>query len=235
MRAAALLHQLPAKGLKMARREPGSSKGKSGKKKPAPGGLQLKGGKGAKPKAAKAKAEDRPSRLTGRPPSNAETESFVVYAEKVRKQDKKIQEAADALRGEKGTLNGIYSAMKQSGISQARVNVLKKTVKEEKRSAADRLVEAREMAWQAKCINSPAVQLGLFGDLLKEPSLDEYRGMGEHDGRNGESIDNAPGKAGSPENLAYIDGWHVGQKENAEKLMEQMGQQIAGDDTTAVH
>lgn len=215
----------------MARREPGSSKGKTSKKKPAQvGGLQLKGGKGKKPAAAKnakAKGDDRPSRLTGRPPSNAETEAFVIYAEKVRAQDKKIQDAADDLRGEKGKLNGIYTAMKESGISRARINVLKKTIKEEKRAAADRLAEAREMAWQAKVINSPAVQLGLFGDLLKEPSLDEYRAMGEHAGRNGESIDEAPGKPGSPENKAYCDGWHVGQKENADKLVEQMGQQPA--------
>lgn len=173
--------------------------------------------------------------MTGRPPSNAETESFVVYANQVRAQDKKIQDAADDLRAEKGKINGIYSAMKESGISRQRIAVLKKTIKEEKRAAVDRMAEAREMAWQAKVINSPAVQLGLFGDLLKEPSLEEYKAMGEHAGRNGESIDEAPGKPGSPENAAYCEGWHIGQKENADKLVEQMGHQPAGDGKTAVH
>lgn len=217
----------------MARREPGSSKAKKRRAVPK-GGLELKGGKGTKPKAGKTKAGDRPETLLSRPPSNADAEAFAVYAEKARKQNKLLAEAIAAASGERGALRGIYGAMKESGITRMRIEVLKKTLKEELRPPAERVREAREMAWQAKTLNSPAVQLGLFGDMLKEPSLEEYRAMGEHAGRQGETIDQAPGKPDSPEHKAFCEGWHVGQKENADKLVEQMGHQAAPD-TPAVH
>lgn len=169
-----------------------------------------------------------------RPPSNADAEAFAVYAEKVRKQAKLLADATAEASSQRAALRGIYAAMKDTGITTMRINVLKKTLKEELRPPAERVREAREMAWQAKTLNSPAVQLGLFGDMLKEPSLEEYEAMGEHAGRQGETIDQAPGKPDSPENRAFCTGWHRGQKENADKLVEAMGHQPAPD-TPAVH
>lgn len=215
----------------MARREAGSGKKAKPKKKPA-GGLALKGGSGRKPKAA---ASNVVNISNFRPPSQADEESFAVWSEKVRKQDKRIQDAADALRGTKGELNGIYSAMKEGGISQQRINVLKKTIKEEKRQPRDRLAEAREMAWQAKVIKSPAIQLGLFNGLLVEPTLDEWSQIGEAAGLAGEGADGAPGKEGSPAFQAYISGWKKGQKVHADKLLESMGEQPGAGAGEPVH
>lgn len=186
-----------------------------------------------KSKADKAAAGDSKARELPnfRPPSNAETEAFQIIAEKARAQNARIRKAAEELSGEKGKLAGIYDTAKEQGIPASRLRVLKKTLKEELRDQGERLVEAREMAWQAKVLNSPMVQLGLFDGLLKEPSQDEYRLMGRHAGRNGESSDSAPGKPGSPEHTAFMDGWKEGQKENADKLVEQMGHQASPDRT----
>lgn len=216
----------------MAKREAGSKS-----KKPKAKGLPLKGGKSARSrKPAAAAASGNVVQLNNfRPPSQADEESFAVYAEKVRKQDKRIQDAADALRGEKGSLNGIYTAMKESGISINRIKVLKMTIKEEKRTPRDRLAEAREMAWQAKVINSPAVQLGLFDGLIKEPTLDEWAAMGEQAGLAGEGADEAPGKEGSPEYQAYLSGWKKGQKVHADKLLSDMGEQPGAAADQPVH
>lgn len=215
----------------MARREAGKS-GKGKAKVVASSGRKAKSGDSKKPAKADGKARELPN---FRPPSNAETEQFTIIAEQAKKQNARIKTAQEELSREKGKLSAIYDGAKESGMQASRLRVLKKTLKEELRDQGERLAEAREMAWQAKTLNSPMVQLGLFDGLLKEPSIDEYRLMGQHAGRNGESVDNLPGKPGSPEHTAALEGWKIGQKENADSLVEQMGQQPAAADVETRH
>lgn len=155
-------------------------------------------------------------------PTPGDTESFAVWAGKASKQASIVQKAQELLSSERGALGGIYTSMRDAGISASRIAVFKKTLKEEKRDPADRMAEARELAWQAKVLNSPMVQLGLFVGLLNEPTLEEYELMGEHMGRKGESADLLPGKEGSPERTHAMAGWKKGQKENADKLADKM-------------
>lgn len=196
----------------------------------------------SKPKSAKKKAA-RSKKIDGaeganvvhlsnmRPPSAKDEESFVIWAGKIKRQRVLVKKAEDALRSERGSLGTLYTAAKEGGIPGERLRILKQTLREEDRDAAERLAEAREMAFQAKALKSPMIQLGMFDGLLKAPTMEEFELMGEHAGKNGESIDGAPGKPGSPEHTHYVSGWKKGQAANVkalEKTMKAGGEEGGG-------
>lgn len=194
----------------MARREPGA----------APKRRKKAVAKKEKP------AKQKELSLSNRPATRADEEAFRVWAEKARRAYRSVRKALELVQSERGVLSGIYTSAKEAGIPAERVRILKLTLKQELKEPAEVLSEAREMAFQAKVLKSPLVQLGLFDGLLKEPSLEEYELMGEHAGRNGEPIDNAPDNPGSPQHTHWISGWKKGQKENVKALEKSMG---AGD------
>lgn len=190
--------------------------------------------KSAKKKAAKSKADGGAEganvvHLSNmRPPSAKDEEAFVIWTGKIKRQRVLVKKAETALRSERGSLGTLYTAAKESGIPAERIRILKQTLKDEDRDPAERLAEAREQAWQAKSLKSPMIQLGMFDGLLKAPSMEEYELMGEHAGKNGESIDGAPGKPGSPEHTHYVSGWKKGQATNVKSLEKEMSKGAGG-------
>lgn len=189
----------------------------------------------AKTEKGKARAAAKAAGPTNqRPATRGEEESFVIWAGKARRQLSLVRKAADVVQSEKGILSNIYTAAKEAGLSAERVRVMKMTLKRELREPTEVIAEGRELAFQAKALDSPLVQLGLFDGLLKEPTVAEWELIGEHAGRNGESIDSGAPSPGTAQHVHFVSGWKKGQKANADKLAADMGAKPKPDDDGAI-
>lgn len=196
----------------MAKREGGSSPAR----KPKGQKVNAKALKGAaKAAAAGVKKGAEEVRLSNyRPPSLKDESAFVTWAEKIRRQGKVVDKMMEDVRTERGSYAELFAAAAEAGIPKDRLRVLRKTIAEEKRDPGERMAEAREMAFQAKALKSPLVQLGLFDGIDKPPSLAEWEVVGKADGLKG-ITSNPPGKPGSEEHTAYLAGHKEGQGELA--------------------
>jgi hypothetical protein len=205
----------------MAKREAGGGrprpqKVKTGELSKAAKAARATLGKGGKAKGADVSAVQLSNY---RPPGLADETLFLNWAGKIRKQGAVVDKQSDMLRTERGSYAELFAAAKEAGVPADRLKVLKKTLKEEKRDPGERMAEAREMAFQAKALNSPMVQLSFFDGVMKPPSPAEWELQGDADGFAGIK-ENPPGKPGSDEHAHYMSGWKAGQKRLAEKTLK---------------
>ncbi len=204
----------------MAAREGGTGNRAARRKSASPKGPKVKAGdlaKAAKAAAGRLKKGAEEVKLSNyRPPSLKDEDNFLNWHGKIFKQAKVIKTLQDQMRTERGAYAELFAAAKEAGIPGDRMKVLKLTLKEELRDPGERLAEAREMAFQAKAIKSPMVQLNFFDGVLKPPSMEEWEVLGYADGQKGITA-NPPGKPGSQEHAHYSNGHARGQKELAEK------------------
>lgn len=204
----------------MAQREGGSGNRTAGRKTASGKGKGQRVNAKALTAAAKAAAAGvkkgaEEVRLSNyRPPSLKDETAFVTWAEKIRRQDKVVQKMMEDVRTERGSYAELFAAAAEAGIPKDRLRVLRKTIAEEKRDPGERMAEAREMAFQAKALKSPMVQLGLFDGIDKPPSMEEWALAGKADGLKG-ITSNPPGKPGSDEHTHYLAGHKEGQAELA--------------------
>ena len=205
-------------------------KGATAKKKPA----ASKSGKGA------GKTTRRPAlkALAGkkRPPTNAEAmgisgmlgvsakdeEAFEFWSKRIEGQNRTLDKALKAAREERSKLGELFKSAGESGLPKVRLSVLKTLMKMELRDKLRVVEEHRELAWQMGVKKSEFMQLGLF-EVTKEPSLEQWELMGTKAGKEGQPIDNAPGKPGEDRHTRWVNGWKAGQKELAEETFGQDG------------
>lgn len=157
----------------------------------------------------------------------ADEEAFLVWQGKIKRQRELWKKAKKLAKDESDSMGGLYAQAKEAGIPASRLAALKKLFKLEDRSAQDVAAEHKEMAWQAAVTKSPTVQLGLFD--LKEPTLEGYEMLGEKAGREGQPMENAPGKPTEDKHIRYVTGWKRGQKELADSTFNPNAKPASGD------
>lgn len=141
-------------------------------------------------------------------------EAFKLWSNKIEKQAAIVNKAKLVWDGEKGKLGELYNDAKDAGIPRERLAVMKKRLKLEARDKLEVVEEQRELAWQLKVKGSDYIQLGLF-DVFTEPTLEQWEAIGEKAGKEGQHIDNAPGKPGEDKHAHWMSGWKKGQRELA--------------------
>lgn len=211
----------------MAKREAGA-KAKAKKKppdKPADNVVQMGGrkAKGAVPDGSNSGNPVLSPMIVGA----KDTEAFVIFEKKIRRQFEVVKKAKKIVQSEMGSLNEIYGDAKESGIPAQRLSSLKKRLKLEDRPIEDVVAEHQEIAWQVSVVETSKLrQLGLFD--IAEPSLEGYEMLGEKAGFEGGHIDNAPGKPNEDRHSAYVTGFKRGQKRLAEQTFNS-GQPVDND------